>query len=205
MLLTYYTPCQSSDREENNQGRSLRFYEKGENIPLIPSGVWQVDYGVVQLSQLHLDGEEILLGWAKASTFFGRGLSQIEAYQAKALSDVSLKWYLLEEIGNNPNLTQLALQQLITRIKQTEALLAIAGLRRVEDRLQALLNLLQQELSEPVANGNRIMVRLTHQNLASTIGTTRVTITRLLGEFQRHNWIKLDSDRHIIILNTFPK
>jgi CRP-like cAMP-binding protein len=203
MLLTYYTPFQSSSQPENHRGRNLRFYEKGENIPLIPAGVWQIDKGVVQLSQLHLDGAEILLGWAKSSSFFGRSLTQIEAYQAKALSDVSLKWHLLEEVTNNPDLTQLALQQLVTRMKQTEALLAISGLRRVEDRLQQLLKLLQKELSEPVFDGNRIIVRLTHQNIASTIGTTRVTITRLLGEFQRHNWIKLDSDRHLIILNSF--
>ena len=203
MLLTYYTPVQSS-YQENHKGRSLRFYERGENIPLIPTGLWQIDRGVVQLSQLnYLQGEEILLGWAKPANFFGRHLTMIDAYQAKALSDVYLKWYLLEEITQNPHILEVLLQQLMVRMKQTEALLAISGLRRVEEKLQELLKLLKQELSESHPEGRRIIVRLTHQNLASTIGTTRVTITRLLGEFQRQHWLKLDSDRHIIILNSF--
>jgi CRP-like cAMP-binding protein len=203
MLSTYYTPAQSSSQVANDL-RGLRFYERGENIPLILAGLWQVDKGVVQLSQLTcLPGEEILLGWAKPANFFGRHLTMIEAYQAKALTDVHLRWYPLEEITKSPNLSQVLLQQLMMRMKQTEALLAIAGLRLVEEKLQELLKLLKQELSESHPEGRRIIVRLTHQNLASTIGTTRVTITRLLGEFQRQDWLKLDSDRHIIILNSF--
>jgi CRP-like cAMP-binding protein len=203
MVLTYYTPAQSSSQVANDL-RGLRFYERGENIPLILAGLWQVDKGVVQLSQLtYLPGEEILLGWAKPANFFGRHLTMIEAYQAKALTDVYLRWYPLEEITKSPNLSQVLLQQLMMRMKQTEALLAIAGLRLVEEKLQELLKLLKQELSESHPEGRRIIVRLTHQNLASTIGTTRVTITRLLGEFQRQDWLKLDSDRHIIILNSF--
>ncbi|ELR96325.1 Crp/Fnr family transcriptional regulator [Gloeocapsa sp. PCC 73106] len=199
MLLTYYT-----SEEEPKEGRSLRFYERGENIPLISSGIWQVYNGVVQLSELHLNGEETLLGWAQPSTFFGRHFTKIEDYQAKALSDVYLKWYLLEEIPKNSHLAQIILEQLIARMKQTEALLAIAGLRRVEERLIALLKLLRQELSEITPEGQRLTVRFTHQNLADSIGTTRVTITRLLGEFQRQGWISFDGDRRLLIAANFP-
>jgi CRP-like cAMP-binding protein len=84
-------------------------------------------------------------------------------------------------------------------MRQTEALLAIAGLKRVEDKLHHLLQLLKQEMGEPVAEGTRLGIRLTHQNLANAIGTTRVTVTRLLGEFQRQGLISFDSDRHLII------
>ena len=93
----------------------------------------------------------------------------------------------------------MAFSQLARRMRQTEALLAISGLKRVEDRLQQLLYLLQQELGESTKEGTRIKVRLTHQNLANAIATTRVTVTRLLGEFQRQGWLGFDSDRHIII------
>lgn len=203
MLLTHYTPFLYSPLEEANEGRSLRFYEKGETIPLSSSGVWQVYNGVVQLSQLHLNGEETLLGWVQSSNFFGHYFTKIDDYQAKALSDVYLKWYLLEEIAKNPSLAPVILEQLIKRMKQSEALLAIAGLRRVEERLQELLKLLRQELSETMPQGKRILVRFTHQNLANSIGTTRVTVTRLLGEFQRHGWISFDKDRHLVILDNF--
>nr|WP_330359399.1 helix-turn-helix domain-containing protein [Moorena bouillonii] len=69
-------------------------------------------------------------------------------------------------------------------MRQTEILLAISGQRRVEVRLQHLLLLLKREVGEPVPEGIRIGMRLTHQDLANAIGTTRVTITRLLSKFK---------------------
>lgn len=196
MLLTHDL-LQPLSSHEGNEARRLHFYDRGEEIPLASEGVWQVYRGITQLSQLTPQGEEILLGWAQPSTFFGSWLTYMESYQAKALSEVYLRWYHLAEIEASPQLAQQVLTKVVQRMRQTEALLAIAGLKRVEDRLQQLLHLLKQEIGEPTPQGSRLRVRLTHQNLASAIGTTRVTITRLLGEFQRQGWLHIDSDRHI--------
>ncbi len=177
----------------------LHFYERGETIPLVTEGIWQIYRGIAQLSHLSPQGEEILLGWAQPATFFGSWLTSVASYQVKGLSDLYLKWHPIEEVANSPELSQMAFTQLARRMRQTEALLAIAGLKRVEDRLQQLLYLLEKELGEVSHNQTRLQVRLTHQNLAGAIGTTRVTVTRLLGEFQRQGWLSFDSDRHMII------
>jgi len=42
-------------------------------------------------------------------------------------------------------------------------------------------------------------VRMTHQNLANAIGTTRVTVTRLLSKLKGEGKISFDCDRHIIL------
>ncbi len=188
-------------RDDKAESRRLHFYDRGEQIPLAPEGVWQVYRGVVQLSQLSENGEEILVGWAQPEAFFGMWLTSLDSYGAKALSEVYLRWFSLAEIETNHALSGMLLTQSIYRLKQTEALLAITGLKRVEERLQHLLKLLKQELGQPIAEGSRLSVRLTHQNLANAIGTTRVTITRLLGEFQRQGCIGFDQDRHLIIYN----
>jgi CRP-like cAMP-binding protein len=198
MRITHRLDC-SQLHDESSEGKRLHFYDRGEEIPLAEQGVWQVYRGVVQLSQLSLNGEEVLLGWAQPSTFFGLWLTHIESYQAKALTEVYLRWYPLSEVEASTQLSHCILNQLVRRMRQTESLLAIAGLRRVEERLQELLNLLKKELGQPVAQGTRLGVRLTHQNLANAIGTTRVTVTRLLGDFQRQGAIGLDGDRHLII------
>lgn len=198
MLLTYNaTPIFPKD--DSPEGRRLHFYDKGEQIPLVEEGVWQVYRGTAQLSQLSVNGEEILLGWAQPSTFFGLWFTHLDSYQVKALSEVYLKWYSLNEIESSPQLAQTLLNQVARRMRQTEALLAIAGLKRVEERLQQLLQLLKQEMGQSIAGGTRLTVRLTHQNIANAIGTTRVTVTRLLGDFQRQGAISLDSDRHLIV------
>ncbi|MEL4896550.1 Crp/Fnr family transcriptional regulator [Crocosphaera sp. Alani8] len=207
-MLLAYNPTQPLLLEETEDGR-LHFYERGETIPLVGGGVWQVYRGVAQLSQLSPQGDEILLGWAQPGTFFGSWLTFVDSYQVKGLSGLYLKWYGIEDLNNSAELSQMAFTQLARRMRQTEALLAISGLKRVEDRLQQLLHLLEQELGETVEKGTRIKVRLTHQNLANAIATTRVTVTRLLGEFQRQGWLCFDSNRHIIItsvkLDSAPK
>jgi len=198
MLLTY-NPSVSPFREDYSESRRLHFYDRGENIPLVVDGVWQVYRGMAQLSQVSESGEEILLGWAHSSHFFGLNLTHLESYHARALSELYLKWYTIAEVENSVELTRMMLNQMIRRQQQTESLLAIAGLKRVEERLQQLLQLLKREMGEPIAQGSRLKIRLTHQNLANAIGTTRVTVTRLLGEFQRQGAVSSDGDRHLII------
>jgi CRP-like cAMP-binding protein len=190
-----------TDHHELKEGRRLHFYAKGEVIPLVSQGVWQVCQGMVQLSTLCQNGEEVWLGWAEPSTFFGQWFSLLQTYQATALSDVHLIWFSLAEIHASPRLAQTVLPHMARRLRQTEALLAISGQRRVEDRLQHLLLLMKREIGQPVTEGTRLGVRLTHQNLANAIGTTRVTVTRLLSKLKSEGAILIDRDRHIIIKN----
>jgi CRP-like cAMP-binding protein len=189
------------DRQELREGRRLHFYAKGEEIPLVSQGIWQVCQGLVQLTTLCHNGEEVWLGWAEPSTFFGQWFSLLQSYQATALCDVHLIWFSQTEINASPSLAQTVLLQVVRRMRQTEALLAISGQRRVEDRLQHLLLLMKREIGQPVAEGTRLGVRLTHQNLANAIGTTRVTVTRLLSKLKSEGAIILDRDRHIILKN----
>lgn len=188
-----------SNQHDLREGRRLHFYAKGEEIPLVSQGVWQVCQGLVQLSTLYPNGEQVWLGWAEPSTFFGQWFSLLRSYQAIALCDVQLTWFSLAEINASPRLSQIVLPQLVRRIQQTEALLAISGQRRVEDRLQHLLMLMKQQIGQPVAEGTRIEMRITHQNLANAIGTTRVTVTRLLSKLKSEGLITIDRDRHIIL------
>ena len=186
--------------------RRLHFYERGEEIPLIAQGIWQVNRGVVQLFKINPQGEETLLGWSQTGNFFGLWFTNLDHFQTKALSDVYLQWFSISEIEDNPSLAQKILAETIIRVRQTEELLAIATLKRVEDKLVKLLTLLGLYLGERKDDTIKIKVRFTHQNLANAIGTTRVTVTRLLGELQKQKLISLDSSRHLLLYSAhFPK
>ncbi len=179
--------------------RRLHFYGKGATVPLIPQGIWQVCQGLVQLSTLYPTGDEGLLGWVGPSMCFGLWLTCLQTYQATATSDVYLMWYSLVEIESSPQLTRELLPQLMRRLRQMEAILAIAGQRRVEHRLYQLLLLLKQEFGQPTSEGTRLNVRLTHQDMANAICTTRVTVTRMLGKLKQKGCIDMDGDRHLIL------
>lgn len=185
--------------EELYCGRDLSSFRAGQVISMTPQGVWVVCRGVVQLSTLYQSGDEALLGLAGPSMPFGLPLTLIDPYQAIALSDVDLMGLTIAEIDQSPTLAQEVGRHTVRRLRQTEAMLAMAGYRRVEDRLRQLLLLLQMEVGQPVAGGTRLSVRLTHQHLASAIGTTRVTVTRLLGQLRSEGRLVVDTNRHIIL------
>jgi CRP-like cAMP-binding protein len=198
-------PISKAILEENlhstDLNRNFHFYAKGREIPLVSQGIWQVCQGLVQLSTLYTTGEEGLLGWAGPSMCFGLWLTCLQTYQATAISDTYLIRYSLVEIESSPQLCHALLPQMGRRLRQMEAILAIAGQRRVEDRLYQLLLLLKQEFGQPVTGGSRLSIRVTHQDMANAICTTRVTVTRMLGKLQQSGCISRDHDRHLILGN----
>ncbi len=187
--------------EQQYRGRNLSAFRAGQVIPMTSNEVWVVYRGVVQLGTLYPSGDEALLGLACPSMPFGLPLTLIHPYQATALSDVDLLCLKMQEIEQSATLSCEIFRHLSARLRQTEAMLAMVGYRRVEDRLRQLLHLLQMEIGQPVPDGVRLSVRLTHQHLASAIGTTRVTVTRLLGQFREEGHLIIDSQRHIVLPN----
>ncbi|MBI4783472.1 MAG: Crp/Fnr family transcriptional regulator [Oscillatoriophycideae cyanobacterium NC_groundwater_1537_Pr4_S-0.65um_50_18] len=185
--------------EELYQGRSLQPYRSGQAIRMLPDEIFVVCRGIVQLGTLYDTGDESLLGLACPSMPFGLPLALIRPYQAMALTDVDLMRVKMVEIEQSQVLAQGLFRHLARRLQQTEAILAMVGYRRVEERLRHLLLLLVQEVGQPAPQGMRLSVRLTHQQLANAIGTTRVTVTRLLSQLQEENWLIVGGDRHIIL------
>jgi CRP-like cAMP-binding protein len=187
--------------EDLYQGRNVTTVKSGQFITMQSNEVFIVCRGVVQLSTLYPNGDEGILGLICPSMPFGTPLSQLIPYEAIALTDVVLMRVHIMEIEQSPRLAQSLFRELMRRLQQTEMLLAIAGYRRVDDRLRQLLELLRQEMGQVTAQGTRLTVRLTHQQIAGLIGTTRVTVTRLLREFRDEGWISFDSTRHILFSN----
>lgn len=180
-------------------GYPLQVYHKGEIIPLNPQVIWQVRSGLVKLTTFSPNGQEVLVGLAGASTPFGTTLTALPLYEATALADTQLWCIPLTEFATSPQLKQRLLPQISQRLKQTESLLAVYGQTRVPDRLYSLLQLLKQEIGQPVAGGTRLSVRLTHEDLATACCTTRVSITRLLKQLQQQKKLSVDSQHHLIL------
>lgn len=181
--------------------RTLHSFESGQHIELRSDDIWIVARGIVQLGTLYDTGDESLLGLACSSTPFGLSLTSIRPYQATALTHVDVIKVTLEEIQTSAALTHSLFPHLTRRLAQSEAMSAMSGYRRVEDRLKHLLVLLGQEIGQVTESGIRLSVRLTHQQLANAVGTTRVTITRLLNVLRQKGWLMLDRHRHILLLN----
>ncbi|MCU0549068.1 MAG: Crp/Fnr family transcriptional regulator [Leptolyngbya sp. Prado105] len=185
--------------EQLYQERTLQPFRSGQTIPMRPDEIWVACRGIVVINTLHPTGDEALLSVVTPSMPFGLPLTWITPYQAIALTHVDLLALTITEVERSPALCQGLFRHLSRRLQQSEAFLALSGCRRVEERLKQLLILLQHEVGQPMPSGTRLNVRLTHQQLANAIGTTRVTVTRLLGQLKQEGWLSIDTKRHIIL------
>lgn len=180
----------------------LEQFEKGEEINVLDSTIWQIYRGVVQLSKIQPDGSETILGWVTANGTFGSYSDcPSQTYRAEAISDVYARRYLPQDVAKNPLLARQLLAQASDRLIKSERLLTVIAIKRVEERFTQLLLMLQEDMGQRVEHGIRLQIRFTHQQLAEAICTTRVTITRIMGDFQNRNLIYLDSERHIVCTN----
>lgn len=177
----------------------LELYHKGEMIPFEPETIWQVQTGMVKLTTFLVNGQETVIGLAGAAAPFGASLTALPLYEATALVDTHLWRIPIAEFMTSTQLQQRLLPQINQRLKQAELLLAIHGQPRVLDRLYNLLQLLKQEVGQSVPEGTRLSIRLTHEDLAATCCTTRVTITRLISQLQQQGKLSVDTQYHLIL------
>jgi len=68
----------------------------------------------------------------------------------------------------------------------------------VQDRLSSVLEDLKQDYGEERDQGVLITNKITHQELANLVGTTRSTITKILNKMERKNKLQIQ-DGYIIL------
>lgn len=185
--------------ETNYQRRSLIHLAAGSQVPLLRNNVWLVVRGMVKLGAITIHGDELLLGLAGPNEPFGDPLSGVEAFEARTLCDSDLLCLTLPEIHADPALSAAMLQALAQRYRQSQALLALMALRRVEERVRGFLELVASEYGQPCDQGLRLNLRLTHQEVASALATTRVTVTRVIGALREEGWLRIDSQRRLVV------
>lgn len=185
--------------KELYQGRQIYHFGKGLKIPLSSQEIWILLQGLVILSTFFSDGSEASLSLVYPDMSFGLPLTQVDPYEAIALTNVALIRLNQIEVENSPSLAQEIFQQINRRLQTTEALLVVMHHNSVSCRLQALLLLLTKEIGEQTPEGIRLGVRLSHQQLADLVGTTRVTVTKTLKSLRKTGWLSLDPTQHFIL------
>ncbi len=192
---------QTNEKESFFHNCPSQIYVSGDIISLQPQTLAYVVKGLVKLTTLTEQNQEVLIGLIGRGMPFGQELTSLPIYEAIALSDVELITFSQAEISTSCQLTQILFSGVSHRLRQTEELLALCGERQIQTRLCRLLQLLKTEIGQPVPQGVCLSIRLTHEDLASACCTTRVTITRLIKKLQQEKKITFDQKKHIILLD----
>ncbi|QNI54335.1 transcriptional phosphate regulator/ Crp family [Synechococcus sp. BIOS-E4-1] len=184
------------------QNRNRLHLAAGNVVPLHKNRLWLVVSGMVKLGAVSVHGDELLLGLAGPNETFGEPLSTVQAYEAVTLADSDLLCMTMGEVRESQDLANDLLGAVVLRHRQSEYLLSLLGLRRVEERVRGFLELLAQDYGQPCEQGLRLNLRLTHQEMASALSTTRVTVTRVIGLLRDEGWLKIDGQRHLVITHS---
>jgi global nitrogen regulator NtcA len=156
--------------------------------------------GAVKLSRVYEAGEEITVALLRENSVFGvlsliTGNRSDRFYHAVAFTPVELLSSPIDQVKlalkENPELSMLMLQGLSSRILQTEMMIETLAHRDMGSRLVSFLLILCRDFGVPTPEGIRIDLKLSHQAIAEAIGSTRVTVTRLLGDLRQENMISI--------------
>jgi CRP-like cAMP-binding protein len=166
-------------------------------LPLGANYLWKIESGVVRTLTWLEDGTTVTLGLWGVGDVVGRVLSTAEPYQIECLTPVEVtllsldKWYQVNEA-------------IIQHTQQIQELLQIVHCRSVDASLLKLLAWLAKKFGQEVEKGQLIELRLTHQEISETIGTTRVTVTRLLNDFEKQGIIQRLPRKFIVLQEKQP-
>ena len=178
-------------------------FERGKTIffPGDPAEkVYFLLKGAVKLSRVYQAGEEITVALLRENSVFGvlsliTGHRSDRFYHAVAFTPVELLSAGIDQVEKalkeNPDLASFMLQGLSSRILQTEMMIETLAHRDMGSRLVSFLLILCRDFGIPSATGITVDLKLSHQEIAEAIGSTRVTVTRLLGELRQKKMISI--------------
>ncbi|WP_273436824.1 global nitrogen regulator NtcA [Synechococcus sp. UW140] len=188
-------------------GTTSEIVERGKTIffPGDPAErVYLLKRGAVRLSRVYESGDEITVALLRENSIFGvlsllTGQRSDRFYHAVAFTRVDLisapATSVRQAIEKDARVGLLLLQGLSSRILQTETMIETLTHRDMSSRLVSFLLVLCRDFGMPGARGITIDLKLSHQAIAEAIGSTRVTITRLLGDLRNAGLVEIDRKR----------
>ncbi len=160
--------------------------------------VFFIQGGRIKCSKVSRDGKELTLTYVAAGEFFGE-LSVLEGQPREEMAEAmknsiltmlpreSIRALLLKE----SHIAYRFIKVIGDRRRSMETKIEHLVFRDVHAKLAALLLELGREYGKETADGVQIDQKITHQEMANLIGSTRETISLTLAAFKRKELIQL--------------
>jgi CRP/FNR family cyclic AMP-dependent transcriptional regulator len=162
--------------------------------------------GSISVCRIAPDGRETILSILKEGDFFGEMSmfdSSLRSASIKTLTEVEVgairQADFLILLDRNPRIGRSLVIALSERLRAANALIAATTSQDIRARLASLLLNLGDQFCERVENGTRITLRLTNQEMANMIGTTRETVNRTLNRFWDDKLVDMRT-AHVVIV-----
>jgi CRP-like cAMP-binding protein len=168
--------------------------------------LWVLAAGQVKVVKHTSDGQENLLEVITPGEIFGGAGLLLALHPATAVAmspttALSIERQLyLQLIRQYPDIALRIITLLGDRLQAAMKMRALA-VERVDVRLANILLKLCDKVGEPVAEGIRIHLPLSRQDLADMAGTTIETAIRVMSKFRREGLVHTESGGFVVILD----
>jgi CRP/FNR family transcriptional regulator/CRP/FNR family cyclic AMP-dependent transcriptional regulator len=163
--------------------------------------------GKVKISVLSKEGKEVIFSTLEKGDFFGemslldgkKRSADVSAVERSELYVLSREDFLaiLEE---SPKIAIKIMEELAKRMRRADQQIKSLALLDVYGRVAGTLIQLAEDRGKKVKEGTVISDRPNHQEMANMAGTSRETVTRVLGDLKLQGFIDID-EKNILILN----
>lgn len=160
-----------------------RKFARGSLLVLNQDYLWQIESGVVRTLTWREDGTYITFGLWGPGDIVGKALSKADPYQIECLTDLEAtllpagRWYQ-------------ATDAMLLHVQRLGEFLEIVHSKPIDTSLLRLMSWLAKRFGREVEQGQIIDLRLTHQQMAEIVGSSRVTVTRILNNFEKQGIIQ---------------
>jgi CRP/FNR family transcriptional regulator len=169
--------------------------------------IYLLKTGHVRLYRITEEGREATLAVLGPGDVFGELALFEEALRstvAEVMDDAHICAASIDQfnalMGHKPQLTMMVAREIARRRHETETRVAGTAFATVRGRVVQLLRHLAEEHGEQLPDGGtRILVRLSHQQVASFAGASRESCTVELGRLQRAGLVRVDGSHHFVI------
>ena len=174
-----------------------------------PDAMYLIESGRVKVSQLSGDGEEKIIGIYEKGDVVGevylckKGPRENQAVALETATVASFRVSeLLRLLQSKPEMVFNLLMIFCARAVECQEQVASLAFDKVRERLvKEMLRLSGLGMDELKKGAVQLPVRLTHQELASLVNTTRDNVTRIMNEFRKNGLV--DYGREGILI--FPE
>ncbi len=190
----------------------LQVRQIGKNETIFREGtpgeyLFMIRTGNVKIYKLSEEGREQILGVFGPGDFFaelplldgGKYPASAEALTAGTLVQLSRDNFL-EILNEHPGVVTKILETVGARLRYFTNMVADLTLKDASRRLAGFLYEKARRHALPGQKEVRFPMELTHQEIASLIGTARETVSRTLQQFQKEEMINI-KERHVTVLD----
>jgi CRP-like cAMP-binding protein len=174
---------------------AVKVFSRADQIPGQADVLWEIQRGIVRTQTWTEAGKVISLGYWGAGEVVGMPLAAIQPYEMFCMTPVMVR-------GLDQN-HESVLPFLYRQVKTLQKLTWILRQDSVAERLWSLLLWLFEKFGYTIQEGYLIDIRLTHQDLAELADTSRVTVTRLLKQFEAQRLL-CRRNKHYVLLTLEP-